>query len=55
MTTEDDKDFKAFSKCWICFNVYVNCDVKVRDPCHFFRKYRSSVHTNCNIKIKSYH
>ena len=34
MTKEDDKDFENSTKCWICDNVYVDGDVKVRDHCH---------------------
>ena len=30
MTKEDDGDFENSTKCWICVNGYVHCDVKVR-------------------------
>ena len=31
MTKTDTEDFEKSNKCWICDNVYVNGDVKVRD------------------------
>ena len=34
MTKNDDEEFKNSTKCWICDNVYVKSDVKVRDRCH---------------------
>ena len=34
VTKKDNEDFKNVTKCWICDNVYVEGDVKVRDNCH---------------------
>ena len=51
MTNEDNENFKNSTKCWICFNDYVDNDVKVRDHCHITEKYRSSEHRNCNINL----
>ena len=34
MAKKDDEDFKNSTKCWICDNVYVDGDVKVRGHCH---------------------
>ena len=51
MTEKDDKDFKNFTKCWICDNVYVKGDVKVRGHCHITGKYRGSAHKDCYIKL----
>ena len=31
MTKKDNKNFKNSTKCWICDNVYVENDVKVRN------------------------
>ena len=44
MTKKDDEDFErsTSTKCWICDNVYVDVDVKVRDHCHITGKYRHS-------------
>ena len=30
MTKKDVKDFENSTKCWICDNAHVECDVKVR-------------------------
>ena len=52
MTTEDDEDFENSTKCWICNNVYVDGNVKVRGHCHITGKYIGSAHGDCNTKIK---
>ena len=52
MTKEDDEDFENSTKCWICDNVYIHGDVKVRDHCHITRKYRGSAYRDCNINVK---
>ena len=38
MTEEDDGDFENSNKCWICVNVYVKGDIKVRDHYHITGK-----------------
>ena len=38
MTKEDNEDFKNSTKYWICDNVYIDNDVKVRDLCHYYWK-----------------
>ena len=53
MTKEEDKDFEKSTKCWICNNVYVDGDVKVRDRCHITGKDRSSAHRVYYINVKS--
>ena len=52
MTKEYDEGFENSTKCWICDNTYVDRDVKVRDHCHINRKYRDSVHRDCNINAR---
>ena len=52
MTKKYNKDFENSTKCWICDNAYVDSDVKVSDHCHITRKYRDSIHRDCNIKVK---
>ena len=52
---EDDEDFEKVTKCWICENVYVDCDVKVTDNCHIAGKYKSFAHSDCNINVKLNH
>ena len=34
MTKEDNEEFENSTKCWMCDNVYVDGDMKVRDHCH---------------------
>ena len=51
-TTKDNEDFLNSTKCWICDNIYVVVDVKVRDHCYTTGKYRSFAHRGCNIKVK---
>ena len=55
MTKVDDEDFEDSIKCWICDNVYVDVDVKLRNHCHKSRKYRARACRNCNINVKLYH
>ena len=52
MSQKDDEDFENSNKCWICDNVYVESDVKVRNHCHILVKYGSSAHRDCNINGK---
>ena len=42
-------------KCWVCDNDYVDNDIKVRDHYHITRKYRGSVHRDCNMNLKLNH
>ena len=42
ITKDDNEDFKN-TKWWICDNVYIDNDVKVRDHCHITGKYRDSI------------
>ena len=55
MSKKDDEDFENSNKCWICYNVYVDDDVKERDLFYITGKYRVSAHRDCNIKVKSNH
>ena len=52
MTQKDDKDFENTFKCWICDDIYVVVDTKVRDHSHINGKYRGSAHKGFNINIK---
>ena len=40
MTKKHDNAFANSVKCWICDNIYVDDDVKVRDHCHIVGKFR---------------
>ena len=51
MTKNDYVGLKHSFKCWICDNVYVEDDVKVRDHCHTTEKYRASTHRDCIISM----
>ena len=53
MTKEGNEDFKNSTKCLIWDNEYIDTDVKVRDHCYIFGKYRGSAHRDCNINLKS--
>ena len=44
MTIENDEDFEKSTNWWICYNDFVNGDVKVKDHCHITGKYRGSAH-----------
>ena len=50
MNTEDNKNFKSSTKCWICDNDYVDNDV--RDHCHITGIYRRFAHVDCIINRK---
>ena len=52
MTKKDYKDFKNFTKCWICDNAYIKGDVKVRGHCDITGKYRSSAIKIYKIKLR---
>lgn len=52
MTKDDDKNFESSRKCWICYNIFVEGGVKVRDHWSFTGKYRGvQVRLNCKIPI----
>ena len=55
MIKQDVKDFDSSTKSWICDNVLVEGDVKVRDHCHITGKYRGSAQRKCNIKVNLNH
>ena len=44
MNKEDNEDFESSTKCWICYNTYIDCDLKVRGNCHITEKYKGSVY-----------
>ena len=55
MITKEDDDFENSNKCWVCINVFVDGDAKIRDHCHITGKCRGSAHRNCNINAKLNH
>ena len=52
MTKKDNENFESSTKCWICDNVFVEIDFKVRDHCHVPEKYRGAARRDCNISLK---
>ena len=44
---------KTSAKCWICYNNYVDSDVKGWDHCHIIRTDRGSAHRGYNINVTS--
>ena len=55
MTKEDNEDFKNFTKCWICYNDYIDTDVKVTHHCHITAKFRGTAYRDCNTNLKLNH
>ena len=55
MIKEGNVHFKNSTKCRICYNDYVDNNVKGKDHFHITGKYRSSVHRDCNINLKLNH
>ena len=39
MTKKDEKNFENSTKCYICVNVYVDGEIKLRDHCHIAGKH----------------
>ena len=52
---EDNKDFENSPKCWICYNDYIDNEVKVRGHSHITGKYKGSVHRDSNINVELNH
>ena len=53
MTKKENKNFKNSTKFWICDNIYIDADLKLRDHCHVTEKYRGAAHRDCNNNVKS--
>ena len=52
MTEDAEECFRAMDGCYICGEKYTDKDVHVRDHCHITRKFRSSAHQECNLKLR---
>ena len=48
MNEEDKANFETSTNCWICRKDFEEGKVRVRDHCHFTRKYRGAAHQKCN-------
>ena len=56
MTKKVNEDFENSTKCQVCGNYYIECDVKVRRVhCHITEKYKGSAYRDCNINGKINH
>ena len=50
MSVEDEKRFQSSNKCWICNKLFTI--KKVIDHDHITGRYRSFVHSDCNINLE---
>ena len=55
MTKINNEDFKNSTKYWICDNIYVEGDVKVKNQFHITENYRCSAHRDFNINVRLSH
>ena len=49
---KDNEYFENSTNCWICENVHIDNEVKVKHHCHITRNYRDSSQRYCNINVK---
>ena len=47
---EQSREFSRMTKCYICFDDFEEDSEKVRDHCHYTRKYRGTTHQKCNLR-----
>ena len=57
LSPEEGKDFKSAKVCHICEKEVLVCKktgeiFKVRDHCHFTRRYRGAAHNKCNLNCR---
>ena len=59
LTDEEIKSYKEQKKCRICNGKFCydkkkefKCNHKVRDHCHYTRKFRGAAHNICNLRCK---
>ena len=55
MTKENNEDFQNATKFWICYDTFIDGDVKVRDRFHIIGKCRGSAQRNRSITVKLDH
>ena len=56
LTDEVNKSYHEQKVCYICkrkFNTYNQKYYKVRDSCHYTRKYRGATHDTCNLNYRA--
>ena len=49
---EDKANFETSTNCWIFQKDFEEGEVRVRDHCHFTRKYRGAAHQKCNAHFR---
>ena len=56
LTPKEMDRYKRSERCHICFKLFKEDNLKVRDHCHYTGHYRGLAHTKCNLqyKIRSY-
>ena len=64
LTEEEKFEYEKATVCWICQEKFYKCgecdechkcdvcDKKVRDHCHYTRKYRGAAHNHCNLQFR---
>ena len=52
LTKKQIKEYSRARVCHICLYPFNNKDRKVRDHCHYTRKYTGAAHSKCNLKYK---
>lgn len=55
MSAEDESAFQNTNVCFICKNIIVDPDDKIREHCHITGRYRGCAHTQCNLKYRLKH
>ena len=54
LTDEENKSYKKQKVCYICKKRFSTGDErKVRDHCHYTRKYRGAAYDTCNLRYKT--
>ena len=55
MTPPANKQWKKYekvSRCHICYKLFSQKDIKVRDHCHYTGCYRGPAHRSCNLRYQ---
>ena len=52
LTPKQWKKHRSNSRCHICLRSFITTSSKVRDHCHYTRRYRRPTHRNCNLMYR---
>ncbi|CAH1106792.1 unnamed protein product [Psylliodes chrysocephalus] len=55
LTVEEEINFLMSTTCHICHKPFLDGDIKVRDHCHYSKRFRGSSHKACNLNYKNSH